>query len=150
MDETRDLSTPLEQYINVGLFNDMGGKYGVFQLESAPTTNQLHLQFYVEFKKPVSLKAAQTAIGDFQHKAHMEVRKGSRDQARDYCMKKDTQVAGPWEIGDFEQGRPATVDLREYLEVQPEEFRVWDGVEKKWLQWVRVQEDTYELYHEGF
>lgn len=140
----------LETFINHELFNDQGGKYGVFQLESAPTTGKLHLQFYMEFKKPVSLKAAQSAIGDFKHESHLEVRKGSRDQARDYCMKKDTQAAGPWEIGNFEEGRPATVDLREYLEVQPEEFRVFDGVERRWLQWVRVAQDTYELYHEGF
>ncbi len=36
--------------------------------------------------------------------AHIEPRMGTRDQARDYCMKVDTRQAGPWEHGDWNLG----------------------------------------------
>lgn len=32
-------------------------------------------------------------------KMHLEGRLGTRDQARDYCMKEDTRCDGPWEYG---------------------------------------------------
>lgn len=77
-------------------------KYCVFQKEKCPDTGKIHFQGYTEFKKPMRIKAAQEALGI--ENAHMEKRLGTRDQARDYCMKDDTRVEGPWEIGDFGSG----------------------------------------------
>ena len=36
--------------------------------------------------------------------AHFEPRRGTRDQARDYCRKAETKVDGPWEHGAFGAG----------------------------------------------
>ena len=30
---------------------------------------------------------------------HLEIRRGTQQQARDYCQKHDTRVDGPWEYG---------------------------------------------------
>jgi hypothetical protein len=37
-------------------------------------------------------------------KCHCEKRRGSRDQARDYCRKEDTRKDGPWEVGQWKAG----------------------------------------------
>lgn len=36
---------------------------------------------------------------------HAEPRQRTREQAREYCRKPDTRVAGPWEFGDFGSSR---------------------------------------------
>lgn len=71
--------------------------YCVYQLECAPTTGQLHYQGYVEFKRSVRL----AAVKDVLPGAHWEPRKGTRDQARNYCMKRETRIDGPWEDGEW-------------------------------------------------
>lgn len=53
-----------------------------------------HLQGYVEFENAVSMKRVKTEIGD---KAHVEKRRGTNRQARDYCRKDGNW----WEKGEF-------------------------------------------------
>lgn len=45
--------------------------------------------------------------------AHCEKRKGSREQARDYCRKVDTRTDGPWECGTFTKGQGQRTDLED-------------------------------------
>lgn len=71
-------------------------KYGIWQQERCPTTGRLHLQGYFEFSKPMRMSAVKRAIGDAA--AHVEPRNGSREEARDYCRKEESRVAGPWEV----------------------------------------------------
>lgn len=63
-------------------------KYVTWQKEKAPTTGTLHLQGYVVFtvqKRFVTVKKL--------HKfAHWERRRGTHEQARDYCQKEETRV----------------------------------------------------------
>lgn len=79
-------------------------KYGIFQLEICPISNKLHLQGYLEHKcdkRITTLTSSRCMPG-----AHFEKRQGTAKQARDYCLKADTQVHGPWEFGTFkEDGR---------------------------------------------
>nr|QKV51052.1 putative replication associated protein [Crucivirus sp.] len=70
--------------------------YLVFQEEKGDEDTK-HYQGYLEFKKPMRLTAIVNLTKMF--KPHWEKRKGTRDQARDYCMKEDTRVSGPWEHG---------------------------------------------------
>lgn len=69
----------------------------VWQQERCPTTERLHLQGYVEFDRPCRIRQAKIALG--YNDAHLEERKGSREQAIDYATKEDTRVAGPWKQG---------------------------------------------------
>lgn len=71
-------------------------KYIVYGKEIAPSTGRSHLQGYVEFFNPKRIKAAQDAIGD--NEAHIEKRRGTRDEARSYCMKDNNfTYHGLWE-----------------------------------------------------
>lgn len=64
----------------------------------------VHLQGYAEFDRPVRLAALKRWLAT----AHFEPRRGTRDQARDYCRKDDTRDegddAGPFERGEFSSG----------------------------------------------
>lgn len=71
-------------------------KYGIWQQERCPTTGRLHLQCYFEFKKPMRMRAVKGALGDAT--AHVEPRRGTREDAREYCRKEESRVDGPWEV----------------------------------------------------
>lgn len=90
-------------------------KYCVFQKEKCPKTGKIHFQGYVELTKPMRRKATQEALGI--EGAHLEKRRGTREEARDYCMKEETRVDGPWEIGEFGKGQGARNDLSKLKEV---------------------------------
>lgn len=70
--------------------------YLVFQEEKGEEGTK-HYQGYAEFIKPLRITAIQKLTAP--HLPHWEKRKGTRKQARDYAMKEDTRVAGPWEAG---------------------------------------------------
>lgn len=72
-------------------------RYAVWQKEKVSTE---HIQGYMELNKPMKFGG----IKKWLPTAHLEARKGSRDQARDYCMKDDSRVAGPWEYGSWSAG----------------------------------------------
>lgn len=64
----------------------------------------VHLQGYAEFSRPVRMAACKRAWPT----AHLEPRRGTREQARDYTRKDDTRDegddAGPFEHGAWEDG----------------------------------------------
>lgn len=72
--------------------------YLVFQLEQCPDTGNVHWQGYCEFKKQLSLSTVQQELygGD---KFHVEARRGTASEARDYCMKDDTSLGFTFEMG---------------------------------------------------
>jgi len=77
-------------------------KYIVWQWENAPTTNKKHCQGYVELKKALSIAGLKELFGC--PRMHLEPRKGTRDQARTYCMKSQSRSeegSGPTEYGTF-------------------------------------------------
>ncbi len=80
-----------------------GSKYAVWQLEQGNEGTK-HYQGYIEFSNKKSFKQVKAVVGQ---NAHIEFRKGSRAQARDYCMNQ----------GDFK-------DKEGQLE-QPEEHGTW-------------------------
>jgi len=73
--------------------------YHVWQAEVCPTTGRKHLQMYFELFKAQRLSWVRSNIG----LCHWESRQGTREQARDYCMKEDTRENGtkPVEIGKW-------------------------------------------------
>lgn len=72
------------------------GRYIVWQIERCPETDNLHLQGYSEYTEPVRRSKVKK---DISNKLHVESREGSRIQARNYCMKTDSRIDGPWELG---------------------------------------------------
>lgn len=79
-------------------------RYIVWQQERSPTTNVLHFQGYVEFNVPVTMGQCKAIFCD--NTMHLEIRRGTRTQARDYCMKDDTREPGTTfsEFGVFVNG----------------------------------------------
>jgi len=76
-------------------------KYGVYQLERGEQGTP-HYQGYLEFINPVSMAQVKNNLPT----AHLERRKGTAVQARDYAMKLETREDGPWEFGEFSAPAP--------------------------------------------
>lgn len=73
--------------------------YVLMQIERCPTTSKLHYQGYVIIKSRPRFNALRTM---YPKRIHWETRRGSHVQAKDYCSKEDTRVAGPWFFGTDE------------------------------------------------
>jgi hypothetical protein len=69
-------------------------KYLVYQLEQGEEGTK-HLQGYVVFN---SVKRM-TALKKIHARAHWERRRGSHKEAKDYCMKEESRLEGPFEFG---------------------------------------------------
>lgn len=86
-------------------------RYVVAQREVCPNTQRVHIQGYIEFTN----KQSQKEIKKLMPGIHLEVRKGTRDQARKYCMKDDTRLLNSKtiELGEFktEQGKRRDIDI---------------------------------------
>lgn len=89
-------------------------RYCVYQRECCPETQREHFQCYAEFSKLVKLGGLKKWLPN----AHFEERRGTREQARDYCMKRESRVAEPVEYGSWESGGQGTRnDLKEACEM---------------------------------
>lgn len=71
-----------------------GYRYIVYQREKGETGTE-HYQGYVIWKSNKTL----TAVKKIHKTAHWENRMGTHKEAKDYCMKEDTRMEGPWEYG---------------------------------------------------
>ncbi len=95
-------------------------RYYVFQREEGAAEGTPHLQGYLYFTNARTLTAVRGI--DCLSGAHWERRRGTHKQARDYCMKEDTRVSGPFEGGEPpEQGRRNDLHaLVDYVIANPE------------------------------
>jgi len=93
-------------------------KYLIHQLEECPETGKFHFQGYVELKSPMRRDGARKAI-KLDAKTHMEARKGTPQQAADYCKKSKSRVedGGPWEHGDLPEGAGARTDIQAAVKI---------------------------------
>lgn len=86
-------------------------KYLVFQKESGEQQTE-HFQGYVHFSSAKTLDQVRSIC----ERAHWEKRQGSHKQAKEYCMKDDTRLDGPWESGSEPQ-QGARSDLNHVREM---------------------------------
>lgn len=121
-------------------------RYAIWQLEECPTTGKWHLQGYAEFKNTIRIKAAAKAIGD--PKAHMSVRKGTRDEARNYCLKDSTKLKGPWEYGIWIKGQGHRTDLDEVSDMiknETKEVEIFESHPTTYIKYSRGIKAAREL-----
>lgn len=71
--------------------------FAVYQLERAPSTDHLHIQGVVRFKKSVSVGVAGKAFAPY--KPFVERARGTLDQCVAYCTKNESRVGGPVQYG---------------------------------------------------
>lgn len=79
-------------------------RYAVYQLEKCPDTGRHHFQWYAEFIQPVRAESVSKLFPD----THIEIRKRTRDAARNYCMKSESQLSPPIEYGEWKNGGQGT------------------------------------------
>src|SRR5690554_1300127 len=82
-------------------------RYCVFQREKGEKEKTEHIQMYIEFSKPVRFEKMKKLFP----KAHIEKRRGTRKQARNYCMKEDSRVGQVIEIGEWVDNQGKRTDL---------------------------------------
>lgn len=73
-------------------------RYLIYQLEVGDNGTQ-HWQGYVELTRKCRLGRVKLLLGN--NTIHVEPRRGTRIEARDYCKKDDTRVDGPYEHGEW-------------------------------------------------
>lgn len=95
----------------------------------------------MELKKPQRL-AAIKKWGEGWERAHLETRRGTRDEARDYCMKNETAIDGPWEHGDFGKGQGNRSDIDTSIKILTETRSLKRVAEE--------QPATFMRMHKGF
>ncbi|UXB54117.1 Rep [Chilli leaf curl Ahmedabad alphasatellite] len=84
----------------VPLFENTHVSYACWQEEESPTTKRRHLQGYLQLKGKRTLNQVKSLFGDL--KPHLEKQRARKtDDARDYCMKPETRVSGPFEFGEY-------------------------------------------------
>lgn len=89
--------------------------YVIFQLEQGEN-GTYHYQGYSEFRRPTRYSAFASAVGI---QIHCENRRGTQDQAIDYCRKVDTSISGPYVHGVPSTQRPGKrndlIDFRDAI-----------------------------------
>jgi len=117
----------------------------VGQLEMCPDTGRLHYQCYMELSRAVRLTTLKTWVG--LERAHFEARRGTQQQAIDYCTKEDTRVEDPITHGEPKQqgARNDLVRVREMLdegrplvEIARENFSAFVRYERGFRSYARL------------
>lgn len=102
-------------------------QYLVFQLEEGLNGTR-HVQGYIEFSTQLRFAAVKRLISP---RIHLEMRRGSREQARRYCMKEESRLEGPFEFGTWipgGQGRRTDLhDVRAQIIAGTTEVELWDS-----------------------
>lgn len=88
-------------------------RYCVFQAENCATTGRLHAQGYFEIRQG---NVTINMLREIMPGVHVEKAR-TRKQARDYAMKEDTRVEGPWEFGSFTETQGKRSDLKAAIDV---------------------------------
>lgn len=78
-----------------------GVRYAIWQFELGEELTP-HIQGYIEFNR--SVRRAAVVKLDGMGRAYVDVRRGSREQAREYCSKPDSRIDGPYEWGEWKSG----------------------------------------------
>lgn len=83
-------------------------QYIVYQREQCPDTGRLHYQGYLECNRKVSFDDVKAFLG---MRVHLEPRRGSARQARQYATKDASRISPPVEWGTISnQGRRTDID----------------------------------------
>lgn len=120
-------------------------RYAVYQKEICPITKKLHYQGYLELTMPEKLSWLKKYISET---AHFERRRGTRDEARNYCMKQESQAEPPVEFGTWIKGQGNRSDLSEIAEEIKNgatELDIVDNFPETYIKFCRGLKAVYEI-----
>jgi len=80
----------------IGAFTTLSIKYAVYQLECGEDTGYPHWQVYLISTQRIRINGLRAAT----HNSHWEIRKGTHQQAKEYCSKEETRLDGPFYYGE--------------------------------------------------
>lgn len=106
-----------------------------------------HYQGYIELFKPSRMHAVKE-INDLFLKAHLEKRRGTREEARAYAMKKETRADGPWEYGTWSGGSGTRTDiqsLKRKVDSANNILEVWEEFPSETLKYGKMIEKIISL-----
>lgn len=118
-------------------------QYLVYQQEECPETKRKHWQGYIEFKNRKRFTQVKDILGD---QAHIEPRRGTSQQAADYCKKKETAIDGT----QHEEGTRSIPDqngLEAVKRMIDEGKDMTQVAEEHFGQWCRYRK-SFEAYQE--
>lgn len=130
---TFDVETPIAL--------EEGMRYLIYQKEKCPETGKEHFQGYVKLNKVMRIPGVKKLLKKAD--AHLETRKGTRDQARDYCRKEESRLDGPWELGEWIGGQGERSDLKRAFEMVNEgstELEIAEAMPETWARSYRALE----------
>ena len=128
-----DTSNPIEWPSSV--------RYAIYQLERGVKTGTLHYQGYLEMHKQTALNAIKSILP----RAHLEPRKGTVQQAVEYCTKSDTHVLGPWTHGELGKGTGYSSELAAAAALVTEGVRPSAIAEMYPTTWIRYGRGLMDL-----
>lgn len=92
----------------------------IYQTERCPTSGRPHIQGYFELKSPVRPGQAASLLG--ARGVHVEPRRGTAEQAAEYCRKPETRISGySASLGEFGGGQGKRSDLSAAVELLREQ-----------------------------
>lgn len=74
------------------VYDDTKMQYLIYQEEKCPKTGSIHLQGFVQFRNRKKMNGAKAALNS--KTVHLEITKGTPQQAADYCRKGETRIEG--------------------------------------------------------
>ncbi len=83
----------VENFDSIRTILTRGARYVRCQVESGEGTSTPHIQLYLQTADRVGIAAVKTMLRC--NHAHVEVRRGTHQQADDYCSKVETRLMGP-------------------------------------------------------
>ena len=118
-------------------------KYYIFQREEGEEKGTPHIQLYIEFTQGKMFNTIKT----YFPKAHIEARKGTKTQAREYCSKKDTRVGEVYEYGEFaeERERSDWTDILAMIADGATNAQIRDAYPSQFLRYYKAIEDNREM-----
>lgn len=100
-------------------------RYLVYQMEKGDSGTS-HYQGFVQFKSARYFKGVRTLLGQ---QPHLEFRRGTALEARDYCKKSEGRLQGPFEFGQICSGQGSRTDIVAFRDAIQQGKRKRDLVE---------------------
>ncbi len=135
-------NNPEEDWKAEDCYVGSNARYLTGQYERGGETGTLHVQGYVIFKDPVGLAGAKRKLKLLN--AHFEVRRGTHQEAHDYCNKEDTRVPDtvPFCFGEPPLGQGARSDINECKRILDDSGSLVEVADQQF--------GTYCRYHRAF